>query len=311
MSEPLVSIIIPTFNRADLILETLESIQNQTYQNWECIVVDDGSSDNTEEILGNLIEKDPRFKYFNRPDNREKGANACRNIGFEQSEGEFINWFDSDDLMLPEKLTSQIDRLQDSEHPFTVCQTNVFEGDTNNILGLRKEAIFSTDFFNDFITNKIKWLTQAPMLRRDFVVQNNLKFDETLSKAQERDFFVKVLDKVQSYDHDSRVYVLFRKHKNSISYGKVTAQKCRSTFKVNHNILVSYRQKLNSDSIIYLKQKLKSEIKKGLLLKDYSLTNEFMAQLQELKVLTPMEQLRLKLGIFTLKNFGKGETFFK
>ena len=64
---PLVSIIIPTYNRAHLIKETLDSVLTQTYTNWECIIVDDGNSDNTEEVINSYIAKDQRFKYCHRP----------------------------------------------------------------------------------------------------------------------------------------------------------------------------------------------------------------------------------------------------
>src|SRR5690554_6998972 len=97
---PLVSIIIPTYNRAHLIGETLDSVLAQTYQNWECIVVDDGSTDNTDEVMAEYMAKDSRFQYHHRPEDRLPGGNAARNYGFEVSKGEYIQWFDSDDIML-------------------------------------------------------------------------------------------------------------------------------------------------------------------------------------------------------------------
>lgn len=124
----LVSIIIPTYNRAALIAETLDSIIRQTYDNWECIIVDDGSSDDTEALVGKYQLRDKRIKYANRPSTLKKGANACRNYGLSLSEGEYVNWFDSDDLMLPKKLELQVDMLKSSDLPFVVCQTLVFEG---------------------------------------------------------------------------------------------------------------------------------------------------------------------------------------
>jgi glycosyltransferase involved in cell wall biosynthesis len=97
---PLISIIIPTYNRAQVISKTLESIIAQTFTDWECIIVDDGSTDNTEEVIDNYIKKDSRFRYFKRPQDRIKGPNSCRNFGFELSKGSWINWFDSDDLLI-------------------------------------------------------------------------------------------------------------------------------------------------------------------------------------------------------------------
>ena len=99
MTKGLVSIIIPTFNRADIIHETLDSIKLQTYEKWECIIVDDGSNDNSIMVINEFVKTDNRFKFYDRPINKLKGANSCRNYGFEKSKGEFINWFDSDDIM--------------------------------------------------------------------------------------------------------------------------------------------------------------------------------------------------------------------
>ncbi|WP_372938266.1 glycosyltransferase family 2 protein, partial [Seonamhaeicola sp.] len=90
MSQPLVSIIIPTYNRAHLIGETLDSVLAQTYTHWECIVVDDGSSDHTSQVVATYCKNDARFQYHQRPLDRPKGANACRNYGFELSKGEYI-----------------------------------------------------------------------------------------------------------------------------------------------------------------------------------------------------------------------------
>ena len=91
---PLVSIIIPTFNRYDYIGETLESVIMQTYRNWECIIVDDGSSDYTSQLIDFYCEKDNRFKYFTRTKDLTKGANSCRNLGFKKSSGKYIQWLE-------------------------------------------------------------------------------------------------------------------------------------------------------------------------------------------------------------------------
>ena len=87
MSNPLVSIIIPTYNRAHLLEETLNSIVKQTYSNWECLIVDDGSKDDTDNFMESFIKKDKRFQYHKRPKNSPKGGNAARNYGFQLSKG--------------------------------------------------------------------------------------------------------------------------------------------------------------------------------------------------------------------------------
>lgn len=102
---PLVSIIIPTYNSAHLIEETLKSVFLQTYYNWECIIVDDGSNDNTETVVKKWQEKDQRFLYINI---KKTGASHSRNIGFEKARGSYIQYLDADDLLHPEKLEKQL-----------------------------------------------------------------------------------------------------------------------------------------------------------------------------------------------------------
>lgn len=311
MENPLVSIIIPVFNRKNLIIETLDSILVQTFTQWECIIVDDHSTDSTLRKVEEYCQRDNRFKLLVRPSNRPKGANSCRNFGFEYSLGLFINYFDSDDLMMPDKLEKQITIMQNSKYPFTVCQTLVFEKEKTNIIGLKKENIYSDDFFNDFVKDKIKWLTQAPLFRKSFLENNNLKFDETLSKAQERDFFIAILAITVNYHHDDTPLVLFRKHPDSISFGKNSKEKIDSTFRTNLKVLIDYREKLDIKSIKYLIQILKSELKKSLQLKEYAQSSDFFKKIKDLKVLSAFEKLKLKLGILSMTYLGKGERLIK
>lgn len=215
---PLVSIIIPTYNRAHLIGETLDSVLAQTYTNWECIIVDDGSSDNTDEVVGKYLKKDPRFKYYHRPDTHKPGGNGARNYGFLQSKGEYIQWFDSDDLMHPEKLEKQVDALHNTDFNFAVCQTLVFEDNRNNIIGLRHKKITSNDVLFDFISKKIVFLTPSALYRKIFLIKNGLLFDEALKAAQEWEFICRVLYYSADYLADDTPLVYIRKHLESVTY---------------------------------------------------------------------------------------------
>jgi glycosyltransferase involved in cell wall biosynthesis len=95
------SIIIPTYNRADLLPETIRSVQNQTFMDWECIVVDDGSTDGTRQVVEAIIKSDSRIKYFFQ-ENAERSA--ARNNGIRNSSGEYICFLDSDDHFLSNHL---------------------------------------------------------------------------------------------------------------------------------------------------------------------------------------------------------------
>lgn len=218
ISDPLVSIIIPTFNRAHLIGETLDSIMAQTYQNWECIVVDDGSTDNTPEVMAEYVKRDSRIQYHHRPTNHKPGGNGARNFGLKISNGDYINWFDSDDLMHPEKLERQLKLLKNSSFNFTVCQSMIFEQHINNPIGLRSERIQSENALDDFVTQEIVFLITAPLFKKDFLLRNNLWFDENLRAAQEWEFFIRVLEVEPEYLTDPTPLAFNRKHPESITY---------------------------------------------------------------------------------------------
>lgn len=101
MDNPFFSIIIPTYNREELIINALSSIQSQSFQSWECIVVDDGSTDNTKNSVMEFVSDDIRFKYLYQK-NQERSV--ARNNGILNSKGDYICFLDSDDYYLPNRL---------------------------------------------------------------------------------------------------------------------------------------------------------------------------------------------------------------
>ena len=92
----LVSVIMPTYNSSEFVLETIRSIQSQTYSNWEVLITDDDSADNTVELIQGLVAKDSRIKLIQLSDNR--GAGIARNHSIEKASGGYIAFLDSDDL---------------------------------------------------------------------------------------------------------------------------------------------------------------------------------------------------------------------
>lgn len=103
--EDLVSVIVPTYNASSFILDTLISIQNQTYKNWECIIIDDGSTDNTYHVIEHIMVDDNRFKYQYQTN---IGLSASRNAGILKSKGIFVLFLDSDDLINKHKIKAHL-----------------------------------------------------------------------------------------------------------------------------------------------------------------------------------------------------------
>jgi glycosyltransferase involved in cell wall biosynthesis len=189
---PLVSIIIPTFNRASLIGETLDSIVNQTYQNWECIIVDDGSRDNTKEVVEAHVAKDFRFQYHQRPINHKPGGNGARNYGFELCKGEYVNWFDSDDLMFPDKISLKMDLISGDNYDFVVCKGAIYES-LPEVEPIPWPLHLEGNVLLNHILGKISFVTNGPLFKKDFLLKNKPLFNENLTVRQEWEFFNRLL----------------------------------------------------------------------------------------------------------------------
>lgn len=174
---PKVSIIIPTYNRANLITESIKSVCDQTYQNWEIIIVDDGSNDDTEERLSQL--KDERIQFYKAG---RIGINGkIKNIGIKKSTGEFIAFIDSDDLWHPEKLKKQVEALQKyPEAGFSMTGGYNFKKTDEPIDFFYKQTsgIKHGDILVPFFQSQISTTTPSLVMRRSCLSIAGL-FDET------------------------------------------------------------------------------------------------------------------------------------
>lgn len=128
---PIVSVIVPVFNREGLLPETLDSVSAQTLQDWECIVVDDGSTDASLQVALGYAARDARFQAFRRT-SKTKGANVCRNEGLQRACGQYLQFLDSDDVIYPRKFELQVAVLQTVESPALVT-CNYCYGDATNV----------------------------------------------------------------------------------------------------------------------------------------------------------------------------------
>lgn len=161
-----ITIIIPTYNRSAIISETLDSIRNQTFSDWKCIVVDDHSTDNVKDLITQYQNKDPRFFYL--VNNRKKGAQGARNTGLYNCESEWVFFFDSDNKMHPnclEELASQTNENVD----VVQCFSQVLSFDTHelkrlfdwkNYGNIHKELLLAHTYtdFNQAIIRRSKLL---------------------------------------------------------------------------------------------------------------------------------------------------------
>lgn len=144
---PTISIIVPCYNQALYLPEALSSVMEQEFQDWECIIVDDGSPDNTKDVAQNWVKKDSRFKYFHKPN---EGVSAARNYGIKQALGEYIFPLDGDDKIDSKYLIEAINAFQ-SNPKVKLVYANTIEFGARN----RKEASPSYSYEKMFTENLI------------------------------------------------------------------------------------------------------------------------------------------------------------
>ena len=188
---PTVSVIIPTYNRAHLISRAIKSVLNQTYQDFEVIVVDDGSTDNTEEVIKEFQKKDERIKYVRHEKN--KGGSAARNTGIKAAKGKYIAFLDSDDEWLSKKLQKQIAIYQKSEKlDSKVLYTGIFYIDQSN--GTTQQKIPTKEgwiFYDLLFDNVVVGGCSTVILPRRCIDVVGL-FDEMLDSSQDLDMWLRL-----------------------------------------------------------------------------------------------------------------------
>lgn len=226
---PKVSIIIPVYNAQRFLKETLESALNQTYQNKEIIVMDDGSTDESLQIANTFNGTD--CKVFTQ---KNMGGCAARNKAFEYSTGDYIQYLDADDLLSPNKIEMQMQLLNNSEAGTVAsCSWLHFTHEEDLVKNNIKRRPIDKDY-----NNPIEWLIDAwegkgmslisCWLTPRQLIEKAGKWDERLLINQDGEFFCRVLLRAKQIQYTPKAKVFYRVGNSLSITGKITVEKCRS-----------------------------------------------------------------------------------
>jgi glycosyltransferase involved in cell wall biosynthesis len=213
---PKVSIIMATYNRAHFIVETLLAIQKQTFTDWECMIVDDGGTDNTREVIAPILDQDNRFQFLQRPERYLKGLPGCRNYGLDLAKGDYIIFFDDDDIPHPQNLELCALELGDPDISFCRYIREVFVGDFNYTFDYSK---IYTSFYIDkndiekMLKNELQFNSCAVMWRARCFEKN--RFVETLLFAEEWELYSRIVSSGYSGISINKSLFYGRKHPES------------------------------------------------------------------------------------------------
>ncbi len=220
---PEVTIVIPHFNRADLLQFTLQSLQEQTLQNWEAIVVDDGSSDDQ----WNQIQKfkDERIQFWQRTDGI-KGPSRCRNIGLQKASGRYVIFVDSDDFVAQWALKKRVNWMDDKPNScFAVFPVMLFHHQPGDINVLWNTLEHADSDLDRFLRSDPPWHTSSPIWRRESLLKLN-GFNESVMYGDDSDLHTRALLQNLCYDKivDTEPDVFIRRSENDRITNSLSAQ---------------------------------------------------------------------------------------
>lgn len=233
----MISIIIPIYNRAHLIEDTLHSIKQQTYTQWECIIIDDGSTDHTIDVISSVIVNDSRFKLYERPSYIAKGPSACRNYAVTLSTGLFIQFFDSDDIMHPDHLLLKHEAIGDKD--FVVCGLATFKGTFNTDLFTSSTFLKIPKpkcILESFATGEFPMMMVAPMWKKSSLLPY-LPIREDLHILEDHELHIRALQQQPTFEILQQDLIYYRvgetsstnQFYNQISYGLESYFKAKTT----------------------------------------------------------------------------------
>lgn len=190
-----ISIIIPCYNQEKYLDKCLDSVFRQTYANWECILINDGSTDRTVEILENWSQKDNRFKIFTQ---KNSGVSAARNAGIEKASGEYVFFLDSDDYFysddnlakFAEEMNSEVDIIS-ANYCYDMGGGNLVEEKRGQIT--KREEFAGDEVVAAYFNHKVTGITCNKMFSRKLIVSNNLCFNTKMAYSEDMILLLELL----------------------------------------------------------------------------------------------------------------------
>ena len=280
-NNPLVSILIPLYNCEEYIGDTIESCLNQTYENIEIIIVDDGSIDNSVKVVKEYLNKYNNIKLFLQ---NNSGASRARNLAFTKSKGKYIQYLDADDLMSANKISTQIEIAEK------------FNFDPNIIFSSKfsyfKDDVDSAKYFRQAIdcsyNSGIEWLIDAwsgggfgvimGWLTHRKLIQEAGPWDESLKKDQDGEFFSRVVLKTKKVIMADNTMVYYRR----TGYQSISASHTEEAISSTLESLRKYKKNIANINNIKLKEAV--AISYAIFIKEYHKTHPHITKKAEMEI---------------------------
>ncbi|CAM2919106.1 MAG: glycosyltransferase [Paludibacter sp.] len=218
LNSPVISIIMPCYNASQFIKESIESVLSQTYENWELIIVDDGSTDDTATIIKIYVAADNRVRYFYQENGKQGKA---RNLGLTKSSGSFVAFLDADDLWLPEKLFVQILEIEKHDVDLVFSDSYIFNDseveNLSQIMGIPDAVFYDKKSIQMFLEyNRIPILTV--LVKKEKIISSG-GFSEQVQNIEDYHLWLKMLISNCTFYSSNFISSKYRVHQNSETAG--------------------------------------------------------------------------------------------
>lgn len=218
----LVSIIVTCYNQSNYLEKAVNSVLAQTYSKLECIIVDDGSSDQTKDVAEGLVQQDSRVQYFYKPNG---GVSSARNFGLDKAQGDWLQFLDADDWLNSDKIRFQLSCVNpaieadiilysDYERVFLDAEQKIIDRRLNLVGALTREELITRLLIPDFLSSSpFPALQQCLLIKRS--VANKKRFDQDLKALQDRDFALDLLIMNIPFIYTPIVGAYYTKHQHN------------------------------------------------------------------------------------------------
>lgn len=216
-----VSVIIPCFNQAKFLPEAIDSVLAQTLDNLECIIVNDGSPDNTRDVIAKYLLRDSRVRYLEQIN---LGVSAARNYGIQESVGRYIQFLDADDVIMPEKLKVQTELLNLESAPALSFSDYRYCAENNINKSASRDDLPPPEFIMEHPLKDliVRWETQFSipphcfLFDARFFTEYGIRFDETLSNHEDWDCWMQIFRLKPIVLRVSQKYAIYRLQNESV-----------------------------------------------------------------------------------------------
>jgi glycosyltransferase involved in cell wall biosynthesis len=245
---PLISVIIPIYNGEVTIGETIQSVLNQTYSNFELLIINDGSTDNTLEVISSF--QDSRIQVFSY---QNAGQGASRNRGLNQAQGEYVSFIDADDLWVPEKLADQLTALQQYSEAAVAYSWTDYIDESGEFISHAPQRLYQGDVYTRLLLSDFIGSGSNPLIRKSAILELN-GFDQSLPPAEDWDMWLR-LAAIYPFTVVPKPQILYRVSPHSSSFNVLKME--AASLRVIERAINDYSQPINHLKSICLANRYK------------------------------------------------------